>query len=236
MGQIVRKVQEAETVTFIFKRYLLGASFQHLAEELERQPVRYDEGKPWNKNMVARILADGRYAGEKGYPAIISREVFGRAAQIRASKQCVIQSTEAGKVLRRLSGQKPTEKTTREVCSLLDRLIKHPEEIQTAEKEPRPNADIALLERSLDSAIHAQPIDEAKVTKLTMRLAAQRYRQLDSAEYETQRLQQLFTDSAQLREPDADLLRAAVSAVNISGSAVSLTLRNGQIIERKEEP
>lgn len=80
----------------------------------------------------------------------------------------MIQSTEAEKVLRRLSGQKPTEKTARDVCSLLNRLIKHPEEIQTAEKEPRPNADIALLERSLGSAIHAQPIDEAKVTKLTI--------------------------------------------------------------------
>lgn len=38
-----------------------------LTEALRQQDVPYDEGRLWNKNMVARILADTRYTGEKGY-------------------------------------------------------------------------------------------------------------------------------------------------------------------------
>ena len=37
-----------------------------LTEAFRQQDIPYDEGHLWNKNMVARILADTRYTGEKG--------------------------------------------------------------------------------------------------------------------------------------------------------------------------
>ena len=56
LGEIVPQPQEAETVRSIYLQYLAGASFKQLAEQLQTEDVPYDVDKPWNKNMVARIL------------------------------------------------------------------------------------------------------------------------------------------------------------------------------------
>ena len=81
-GEIVPQPQEAETVRSIYLQYLAGASFKQLAEQLQTEDAPYDVDKPWNKNMVARILEDDRYIGRKNFPALIEAEQF-RAAQER---------------------------------------------------------------------------------------------------------------------------------------------------------
>ena len=75
-GEIVPQPQEAETVRSIYLQYLAGASFKQLAERLQTEDVPYDGDKPWNKNMVARILEDDRYIGEKHFPVLIPTEQF----------------------------------------------------------------------------------------------------------------------------------------------------------------
>lgn len=82
LGEIVPQPQEAETVRSIYLQYLAGVSFKQLAEQLQTEDVPYDEDKSWNKNMVARILEDDRYIGEKEFPALIPTEQF-HAAQER---------------------------------------------------------------------------------------------------------------------------------------------------------
>ena len=82
LGEIVPQPQEAEAVRSIYLQYLAGASFKQLAEQLQTEDVPYDEDKSWNKNMVARILEDDRYIGEKEFPALIPTEQF-HAAQER---------------------------------------------------------------------------------------------------------------------------------------------------------
>ena len=74
LGDIVPSPNEAETVRYIYTRYLAGASFQCLANELNQKALPYHTGKSWNKNMVARILEDSRYVGADLYPPIISAE------------------------------------------------------------------------------------------------------------------------------------------------------------------
>ena len=74
LGDIVPSPNEAETVRYIYTRYLAGASFQCLANELNQKAIPYHTGKSWNKNMVARILEDSRYVGADLYPTIISAE------------------------------------------------------------------------------------------------------------------------------------------------------------------
>ena len=71
-----RPLQEAEArlVQGIFRRYIAGESLNELTEALRQQDIPYDEGRLWNKNMVARILADTRYTGEKGYPKLIDED------------------------------------------------------------------------------------------------------------------------------------------------------------------
>lgn len=87
LGEIVPQPQEAETVRSIYLQYLAGVSFKQLAEQLQTEDVPYDEDKSWNKNMVARILEDDRYIGEKEFPALIPTEQF-HAAQERRKEMC----------------------------------------------------------------------------------------------------------------------------------------------------
>lgn len=57
-GKPVIYETEADIVRKIFKAYLSGASYSTITDMLRGQAVSYDEGKPWNKNMIARILGD----------------------------------------------------------------------------------------------------------------------------------------------------------------------------------
>ena len=75
-GVVVPHPDEAEKVRWIYQRYIAGASYAWLMWELQRQPVPYLPGKPWNKNMVARILADRRYLGTGGFPQVIDAKLF----------------------------------------------------------------------------------------------------------------------------------------------------------------
>ncbi len=74
LGEIIIQEAEARLVQGIFRRYIAGESLNELTEALRQQDIPYDEGRLWNKNMVARILADTRYTGEKGYPKLIDED------------------------------------------------------------------------------------------------------------------------------------------------------------------
>ena len=71
LGEVVLHPAEAETVRWIYDHYLAGASYSALVDKLRERGVPYSEGKPWNKNMAARILADHRYTGEADFQQII---------------------------------------------------------------------------------------------------------------------------------------------------------------------
>ena len=68
-GRIVIFPEEAGWVTYLFDQYLLGASYKGLSDEMNGYGVHYDGEKPWNKNMIARILQDCRYIGDSGFPS-----------------------------------------------------------------------------------------------------------------------------------------------------------------------
>ena len=86
LGEIVIQESEAKLVQEIFLRYIAGESLNELTESLRQQDIPYDEGRLWNKNMVARILADTRYTGEKGYPKLIDEEQLIAANEKRSNK------------------------------------------------------------------------------------------------------------------------------------------------------
>ena len=75
-GRIAVDTAESHWVTHLFSRYNMGVSVQELANFMNDTAVRYDPNKPWNKNMVARILADTRYLGESGFPVLVDASVF----------------------------------------------------------------------------------------------------------------------------------------------------------------
>ena len=195
-------------------------------------PIPYDEGRLWNKNMIARILADTRYTGEKGYPKLIDKEQLIAANEKRSNKPQLPKKAEAQKVLRRLCGTPPSEQVEQSVTDLLNGLANCPERIQH-QRSPAP-ATYSKTQEALDNALEQQPIDEDSAKVLILRLAAEQYVALGNEEYETTRLRRLFSAFECVAELNADLLKSTVSEVLVTRQNVKLRLKNGQVIERSD--
>lgn len=130
LGEIVPQPQEAETVRSIYLQYLAGASFKQLAEQLQTEDVPYDVDKPWNKNMVARILEDDRYIGEKYFPALIPTEQFHTAQERRKEMRPAYKQTPAQKELRKLCGGIVPDSVARKVLKILNQVVDDPQLIK----------------------------------------------------------------------------------------------------------
>ena len=160
MGGICIQEQEAGLVKEIFSDYIRGASFLQITEKLNSQPVAYNPQTRWNKNMVARILEDKRYVGEKDFPLIIEQDLMNAALAKRAAKQIASQPTELQKTLRRLSGQKAMQQMEQEVLTLLDRLIRQPECVQFPSPVKVSPEEERRLGQELDALMSRQPVEE----------------------------------------------------------------------------
>lgn len=234
MGEIVLHPQEAKLVEHIFRQYLSGATFNALVLELRKQPVPYIEEKSWNKNMVARILEDKRYTGECGYPAIIQQCELERVLEKRRCKQGQAQKTEAQKMLRRLSGHTATERMEQKVLNCLNRLIQNPSYIKTPNIVSTDSSNILELQSKLNAVMGCQPIDEDSAYRLIQSITAAQYSAISSNEYETMRLQRLYTRCQPMTELDAKLLQLSVAAIHVhSDGSLQIKLKNNQVIERR---
>lgn len=233
MGEIVHHPQEAKLVEYIFRQYLSGSTFNALVAELRNQPTPYDVGKVWNKNMLARILEDKRYTGDRGYPPIIEHEMLNKVLEMRSTKQVSVPKTKAQRLLRRLSGHTDTRQMEQEVLSLLNRMIENPACIKAPDTEPMDSSNIQELQRELDAVMGCQPIDEEAAHKLIQAIAAAQYGAISSYEYETVRLQQIFTRYQPMTELDEKLLQVSVASIHVqSDVSLQIRLKNNQIIER----
>ena len=231
-GRVVENPAESHEVCCIFTAYQQGASFQKLAEAMREKGVSYDQDKPWNKNMIARILADIRYMGTDGYPQIIPQAQFYAVTEKRSRKSMPNQCTEAQQLLRRLSTGEVTPEIESEVIRLLDRLIRDPSIIQIPSRKSVTSSTIAELEDKRDELLRAMPVDECQAKQISFALAAARYEAIGSEEYETQRLLRLFQNSGSCGEPTAQLIKQAIVSVMIDGNGkVRIRLKNNQIVE-----
>lgn len=229
LGEVVIQAEEARVVQQIFKQYLMGESLQKLAETLQEQGVTYDEGRSWNKNTIARILEDNRYAGQKGYPKLIEQEQLQAVAEKRAQKAAPPQKTELQKELRKLCAKSVSATVERQVTALLDGLLQIPALIEQPMRCLLRNTSSTQTE--LDEILEQQPIDEERAKSVILKIAAEQYEALGDEEYETIRLRRLFTTAETMT---AELLRCAVAEVEIVQCRVRLRLKNGQVIERSD--
>lgn len=86
-GSIITHDTEAKLVRMIFKSYLAGESYSQIAAALEVLGVPYSEGASrWNKNMVGRILQNGKYIGGNGYPPLVADKDFQQSALLQREK------------------------------------------------------------------------------------------------------------------------------------------------------
>lgn len=229
IGKICIHEQGAGLVREIFSDYIHGVSFLQITGKLNSQPVAYNPQTRWNKNMVARILGDRRYMGEKGFPQVIDDEQFDVALTRRAAKQTYFQSTELQKALRQLSGQKATPQMEQAVQVILGRLCRDPERVQRPVAASTDSEEERQIRQELDTLMDRQPMAEEKAKMTVYTLAAVRLNAIGSADCETIRIR----DALGTEMPPHDLLKSIASAVLIhpDGSA-GLKLKNGQIIER----
>ena len=138
LGEIVIQESEAKLVQEIFLRYIAGESLNELTESLRQQDISYDEGRLWNKNMVARILADARYTGEKEYPKLIDKEQLIATNEKRSNKPQLPKKTEAQKVLRRLCGTRPPSRWSKvsPTCSTASQIARNAYSISAVQRQP----------------------------------------------------------------------------------------------------
>ena len=232
MGEIIRNEPEAKAVQDIFLQYTLGSSLKEIAGQMSKTGPTYDEGKSWNKNMVARILENAKYIGTDDYPRLVDAALFESAAEKRQTKQRLPERTLAQKALKRICSKPPTPETEQQVKHLLGRLAEQPERIIQPEKTPAPAHTNTQAE--LDDILNAQPLDEDAARSLICKLAQEQYDAIGNEEYETERLRRLFAAFECTAELNAELLQNAVSAVLVTRQTVRLQLKNRQIIGKDD--
>ena len=231
MGEIVRNEPEAKAVQDIFLQYSLGASLKEIAEQMSKTGPSYDEGKSWNKNMIARILENAKYTGADSYPELVDINLFEAAAEKRQTKQRLPERTPAQKALKRVCSKPPTPEIEQQVMHLFGRLAEQPERITQPEKQFAPNS---TTQAELDEILNTQPLDEDAARNLICKLAQEQYDAIGNEEYETERLRRLFAAFECTAELNAELLQSTVSAVLVTQQAVRLQLKNGQIIGKDD--
>ena len=235
-GRIAVDTAESHWVTHLFSRYNMGVSVQELANFMNDTAVRYDPNKPWNKNMVARILADTRYLGESGFPVLVDASVFLNTEEKRKKKAPAVQKTEAQTVLRRKCGFRITPHIEHEVLYLLNCLAMNPERIVTPQTPCTHSQRLDTLKSELEELISQLPVDENRAREVLREIAAEIYADIDPREYETQRLRRLFQKEVPGSELDANLIAMSISAVLMDGNGnVKIRLKNDQIVERGEQ-
>ena len=112
-GKITAYAPEAKTVCRIFDMYASGYSLSRIAKVLNSEKVCYSiTSSAWDKIKVSRILGNSKYVGNDGYPAVISREIYKKAAVIKASRKNIKANTEPTiRVYCRECGSKMTKLT-----------------------------------------------------------------------------------------------------------------------------
>ena len=229
-GQWKWDEREAPLVREIFTRYAAGASFLALTHWLQGQGVAYDGNKVWNKNMVARILADRRYLGAPGCPSLIEEKLFDAAQQRRKSRQTRKIHSEAAHVLRRLCKSSVTGQMEQAVWNRLNHLTLHPELLRAPEQKSVCELQTVRLQRELDDELTKQPLHTEAAKQKIFELAARQYAQLGDQDYETRRMQATLSERQPMTLLEPELLEALVDEIQVAEMRLDILLKNGQRI------
>ena len=233
-GKVVIDPDESRWVVYIYEQYLLGESYRGLSDTLCGTGVHYDGDKPWNKNMVARILQDRRYTGDGRYPPIIDNCIFQQVDQKRNKKVAGNKVTKAQKILKKKSGGRITPHLEHEVLYLLNGLAGKPERLEIPNVPTRGSSKVEALQAELEELLGMLPVDETQARQKLMETTVAMYEAIDPREYETHRLRRIFGTEQMRTELDGSLLEQTVKEVTVDSlGKVRIRLKNDQIIERR---
>lgn len=231
-GDVKAAPKESDCVMWIYLTYDAGASLQEIASELNaRASVHYGSDKPWNKNMVDRILQDQRYSGDALYPEIVPEALYHAAQRRRSERRGVSKQTEAQKMIRILGGGKAEETLEANILAAMNHLIRNPDAIQAPASAPPDHTHHFRAQRELEAVMNHRPIDEERAAELIRARAEAAYNMIGDDEYETNRLRRIFQQAEPIEELSAELLRKTVACISVEIRKVTLILKNNQTIE-----
>lgn len=253
-GQIQIEEQEAQVVRMIFDGYTESPSYGRLADKLNGQDVPYTPGKRWNKNMVARMLQDGRYIGGSAYPQIVTPEAFHRAQAARPDVTGTAERPEIKdiRILARCGichGLMQRERKDNWLCPncvgsfakirddnlilgverLLRKLREQPDTVAFSPVPADGDETAQDTQARFTDEMEKSEFDEEAAKAAALASAAARFDALGSEDYETMRIRYILAHAEQVDGLDTALLRQITTAVLIHPSgALSLELKNGQ--------
>lgn len=231
-GDMKAAPNESDCVMWIYMAYNAGASLQEIASELNtRARVLYDPDKPWNKNMIDRILQNQRYSGDALYPEIVPDALFRAVQRRRAERRGISKQTKEQKMIRILGGGKAGEALEANILAAMSHLIRNPDAVQPPDSKPPDHTHHFRTQRELESVMNQQPIDEDRAAELIRARAEAAYDMIGDDEYETNRLRRIFQQAEPIEELSAEMLRKTVACISVEIKRVTLILKNNQTIE-----
>ena len=229
-GKIVLCKEEAELVTEIFRRYNSGEGYQTLVSDLREHAIPYCAARPWNKNIIARIISDSRYTGESGYTQIISKEVYDRACEKRLCNTARSRLSDTQKILQRLSDRKLSACEEKSILILIKGLINRPEILHPIEHSLN-LMKINELKKKLEQILLVQPIPVDEARALAFQIASSQYELINDSKYETEHMRVLLHQSSPEDADNAELLKSLIKGIRIDKKGtVFIELKNHQII------
>ena len=236
-GEMTVVPEEKAVVERIAGLYIVGASYQAIADSLNKAGTSFSPQAPlWNMHKVKRLLENPRYIGTKGYPAILNGDTFHAVqAKIRAKtegytykekrlalklKNCL--HCPCGGALQRVGGtirRKDTLYLKCDVCGahvtildedLLAEVSRQMAEHDTPKEQPYvPNGEVIRLTNAINRSLE-QPNAPENVVSLILQGVSARYN-CCSAPTEQK-------DKHRLSEADLKRFGQAVSHITITGN------------------
>lgn len=262
-GKIQPAAAEAEVVRMLHERYAKGSSYRQLTDLLNAGTVPYNEpGKPWNKNMVARILGNDIYIGTKGYPPILDEDLHRKTLDVKPATGHTVDAKAA--MLRSMCrcaicGRKPSmngnargwqrwncpecgalssKATLQAMTADLEGMVAHmkadPSLISNQTTKGSSHQRILELEQALEEALSKETFDDVRAREIVLELAQARFEACGTESYEEHRINHHLSVFGinQLEE----LLPQIATAILIPVQGdVKLLLKNGTIVERSTE-
>ena len=259
-GKIEPVPAEAEVVRMLHERYAGGSSYRQLTALLNAGTVPYNEpDKQWNKNMVARILGNVIYIGNKDYPPILDEVLLRKVQEMKPDTGQTMDSR--AKMIRSMCrcascGRKPSmnsnakgwqrwsciecgtltsnatlQTVTKDLEKIIADLQVNPTLICNSQTESENQKRITQLEQELQEAMEKENFDDVKARRIVLELAQARLESCGTEEYETKRIRH-YIAAFGINELEQLVPQIATAILIPVTGDIELLLKNGQTVRR----
>ncbi len=243
-GNIMIHPEESTLICELYQKYLEGSSIKKLAEYADRSGIPYRENaNGWNKNMISRILEDGRYWQGDRFPVLIDREIAIQAVTLKKSKTA--QKGKLGFLKRKLvcchcgnfliRSQRTSDSITweckgcatqfgplsdEEILDMLEGKLnwigQHPEQIERKMIHPHSlSIQIARMTNEINQLLDQRQVDAERVVALILDCASEKYQQchVEQCDHITIKMKEIFQRYCESGIPISELFEQTTEKV-----------------------